>query len=113
MTNLHALDFLIVDSKNDLNVYWTAAGEGTSCCGIAADKSCCNAEKQMTCCQADSSTPGFQGETSTERDAKQSVASQGIVDFNEWAGTNITSFLCERYKLTISQALSKCMPSNL
>jgi arsenite methyltransferase len=102
MTNLHAADLLIVDSKNDLNVYLTAAEDGTSCCGTAAENvsSCCSAEKQAACCKPDrkesccqsgSSTCGCQDKTSKASETKKSVASMGIVDFNEWAGTNITS----------------------
>jgi len=91
-------DLLIVDSKNDLNVYLSAADDGTSCCVTAIENpsSCCSAEKQATCCQPEqkasccqsgSSTCGCQGKTSMASEARKSVASLGIMDLNEWAGS--------------------------
>ncbi|KFY02504.1 hypothetical protein V490_00479 [Pseudogymnoascus sp. VKM F-3557] len=91
-------DPLIVDTKNDLNVYLTAAEDGTSCCGTGAEKasSCCNVEMQVrcckpeqkeSCCQSSSSTCGCQDKTSMASDAKKLAASLGIMDFNEWAGS--------------------------
>jgi hypothetical protein len=124
MTNLHAPDLLIVDSKNDLNVYLTAAEDGTLCCGTAAEKvsSCCSAEKQATCCEPEqkesccqscSSICGCQDKTSIASEAKKLAASLGIIDFNEWAGTNIASSLYYSSRLIVSQAPSKSMPSSL
>jgi len=91
-------DLLIVDSKNDLNVYLTAADDGGSCCGTAVRKSssCCSAEKQATCCSSEqkvsccqpgSSTCGCQDKSLMARETKESVASLGIIDLNEWAGS--------------------------
>ncbi len=102
MADMHAVDLLIVDSKNDLNVYLTAAEDGTSCSGTTVEKisSCSSAEKQEPCCMSDqkntcchsgSSTCGFQDKTSMASEAKNSAASLGIIDFNEWAGTYIAS----------------------
>ncbi|KFY31389.1 hypothetical protein V493_01159 [Pseudogymnoascus sp. VKM F-4281 (FW-2241)] len=91
-------DPLIVDTKNDLNVYLTAGEDGTSCCGTGAEKvsSCCNAEMQArcckpeqkeSCCQPGSSTCGCQDKTSMASEARKLAASLGIMDFNEWAGS--------------------------
>ncbi|KFY67390.1 hypothetical protein V496_01581 [Pseudogymnoascus sp. VKM F-4515 (FW-2607)] len=91
-------DPLIVDTKNDLNVYLTAGEDGASCCGTGAEKvsSCCNAEMQArcckpeqreSCCQSGSFTCGCQDKTSMASDAKKLAASLGIMDFNEWAGS--------------------------
>lgn len=124
MTNLHAPDPLIVDTKNDLNVYLTAAEDGTSCCGTDAEKasSCCNAEMQArcckpeqkeSCCQSSSPTCGCQDKTSMASDAKKLAASLGIMDFNEWAGTNIVSSPYGGSRLIESKARSKSMPSSL
>ncbi|KFY04024.1 hypothetical protein V490_00023, partial [Pseudogymnoascus sp. VKM F-3557] len=77
---------LIVDTKNDLNVYLTAGEDGTSCCGTGAEKasSCCNVEMQVrcckpeqkeSCCQSSSSTCGCQDKTSMASDAKKLAAS--------------------------------------
>ena len=124
MTKSNAPDLLIIDSKNDLNVYLTAAEDGTSCCGTAAEKvsSCCSVEEQATyckldqkqsCCQSGSSTCGCQDKTSMASEAENLAASMGIMDFNEWAGTNITGSLYDCSRLTESQAPSKSMPSSL
>lgn len=91
-------EILIVDSKNDLNVYLTAAEDGTSCCGAAEDKvsSCCSVQKQATCCkpgqkesccQSGSWACNCQDKTSMASEAKKLAASIGIMDFNEWAGS--------------------------
>jgi hypothetical protein len=118
-------DLVIVDSKNDLNVYFTAARDGTSCCGTTAEKvsSCCSAEKQATCCNSEqkesccqSSLSKFscQDETLLASEAKKGAASLGIMDFNEWAGTNIASSpYDDDSRLTESQARSKSMLSSL
>jgi len=69
---------LIVDNKNDLNVYTKAKEDGKSnrCCGQGSDKSCC--EKSPSCCNNEESTPG---------DTVESFKSNfKDIDFNEWAG---------------------------
>jgi hypothetical protein len=45
--------------------------------------------------------------------AKKSVASLGIMDFNEWAGTKIANSSCDGSGLTVSRAPSKSMQSSL
>lgn len=113
MTDLFALDVLIVDSKNDLNVYLTAAEDGSSCCGTVAEKvsSCCSAEKQATCCNPEqnesccksgSSTCSCQDKTSMGSEAKKLVTSLEIMDFNEWAGANIANLPYHGSRLIIS-----------
>lgn len=87
-------DILIVDSKNDLNVYFTAAESGQYCCGteVARDDeqkkeqmlSFCNTEEEQTCCQ-----PGDQRQNDTgsmANEAKSLAAGLGVTEFNEWAG---------------------------
>ena len=46
-------------------------------------------------------------------EAKKLADSLGIMNFNEWAGTNIASSECDGSRLTVSQAPSKSMPSSL
>ena len=121
MTNLHTEDVLIVDSKNDLNVYLTAAEDGKPCCGTATEKvsaccqpekmeSCCEPDQKESCCQSDSSTCGCQDKISMAGAAKLLAASKGFMDFNEWAGTNIASSPYDSSRLTGSQVPSKSMP---
>lgn len=46
--NMFSIDFLILDSQADLNVYLTAAEENTNsncCCCVEADPSGCNSAK--------------------------------------------------------------------
>ncbi|KAH8799752.1 arsenite methyltransferase [Xylogone sp. PMI_703] len=64
-------DVLIVDSKNDLNVY-TSSGEDASCCGERSAVSCC--QKSDSCCSTKGST------------LEKLMAEFKHVDFNEWAG---------------------------
>lgn len=99
-TNSSLLDVLIVDSKNDLNVYCTAAEDKTSCCGTDADKeevspccdtvandSPCKPEEKESCCRADSTACACQNQTSSmAKEAKTLASRSGITDFNEWAG---------------------------
>lgn len=96
-------DVLIVDSKNDLNVYCTAAEAKTSCCGIdtveeeeeapsccstEAKESCCKPEEKESCCGADSSTCACQNQPSSMASEAETLAARlGITDFNEWAGS--------------------------
>ncbi|KAM0420891.1 hypothetical protein ACHAPT_011280 [Fusarium lateritium] len=90
-------DVLIVDSKNDLNVYLTAAEIQAPCCGVntvkggeRANKNCCKPEEKETCCGADSSTCAAtcQNQTNSVAGEANTVAARlGITDFNEWAGS--------------------------
>ena len=95
--DLSPLDLLIVDSKNDLNVFLTAEKAWALCCGTAVEKvsSCNSGENQATqveidqsdtCCQSGSSTSG-QSKTSIVSEVEKSVNSRGIKDLNEFAGT--------------------------
>lgn len=95
-------DVLIVDSKNDLNVYCTAAEAKTSCCGIntveeeeeapsccssKTKENCCKPEEKESCCGADSSTCACQNQPSSMASEAETLAARlGITDFNEWAG---------------------------
>ncbi|TDZ24699.1 Arsenite methyltransferase [Colletotrichum orbiculare MAFF 240422] len=95
-------DVLIVDSKNDMNVYFTAAEAKPSCCGTDTAKeeetspTCCHAkargsgcqpEERESCCGADSSIRASQNQTESMAHEAKTLATQlGITDFNEWAG---------------------------
>ena len=101
-TNWSLPDVLIVDSKNDLNVYLTATETKPSCCGsdavkegkevspccsVEARESCCKPEEKESCCEADSSTCACQNQTSSMANEANTLAARlGITDFNEWAG---------------------------
>ncbi|KAI8648762.1 Methyltranfer-dom domain-containing protein [Fusarium keratoplasticum] len=96
-------DVLIVDSKNDLNVYCTAAEakpsccgtdtveeeeEAPSCCSAETKESCCKPEEKESCCGTNSSTCACQNQTSSMAgEAETLAAGLGITDFNEWAGS--------------------------
>ncbi|QKD57264.2 SAM-dependent methyltransferase UbiE/COQ5 family protein [Fusarium oxysporum Fo47] len=96
-------DVLIVDSKNDLNVYCTASEAKTSSCGIhtveeeeealsccrsKVKESCCKPEEKESCCEADSSTCACQNQTSSMANETNTLAARlGITDFNEWVGS--------------------------
>ncbi|KAK7397981.1 hypothetical protein QQX98_012647 [Neonectria punicea] len=96
-------DVLIVDSKNDLNVYCTAAEAKPSCCGTDAVKeeqdltsccsaetkeSCCKPKEKESCCETNSSTCACPKQTSSMAcEAKTLATRLGITDFNEWAGS--------------------------
>lgn len=85
------LDVLIVDSRNDLNVYMTAADGEASCCGAVTESKCCITDQKETCYQPGSSTCDCQDKTSIAKESQQLAAALGIVDFNEWAGMNIAA----------------------
>jgi arsenite methyltransferase len=89
--NYCAIDVLVVDSKNDLNVYMTGAEGETSCCGAVTENKCCIPEQKETGCQPGSSTCSCQDETSMANETHQLAAALGIVDFNEWAGMMIAA----------------------
>ncbi|RYP47569.1 hypothetical protein DL769_011306 [Monosporascus sp. CRB-8-3] len=94
---------LIVDSKNDLNMYFTAAEAKPSCCGTDAVKeedetpsccsaeakeSCCKHEKKESCCGTNSSTCACHNQTSSMAGEAKTLATRlGITDLNEWAGS--------------------------
>lgn len=96
-------DVLIVDSKNDLNVYFTATKTKPSCCGSDAVKvemevspccseeakeSCCKPEEKQSCCNTNSSACTCQNQTSSMASEAKTLATQlGITDVNEWAGS--------------------------
>ncbi|CAG1996637.1 unnamed protein product [Fusarium graminearum] len=71
-------DILIVDTKSDLNVYFTAQENESSCCGNEQTNSACGAGLS-TCAPHNSSTELADG---------QDILGNrlGIADFNEWAG---------------------------
>lgn len=93
---------LIIDTKNDLNVYLTAADSRPSCCGlnaspVAEESACCSAETpvggcvprqtQQNCCQPSATGCGRRTEEPLlATNAQDAVASLSITDFNEWAG---------------------------
>ncbi|CAF3518618.1 unnamed protein product [Fusarium graminearum] len=72
-------DILIVDTKSDLNVYFTAQENEASCCGNEQTNSACGAGLS-TCAPQNSSTELADG---------QDILGNrlGIADFNEWAGS--------------------------
>lgn len=74
-----------MDSKNDLNVYHTAATTETSCCGPAAEKLPSGCGQNKAGCGA--------GPLATENtlgsESKKLAASLDNLDFNEWAGITI------------------------
>lgn len=72
-------DILIVDTKSDLNVYFTAQENESSCCGNEQTNSACGAGLS-TCAPQNSSTELADG---------QDILGNrlGIADFNEWAGS--------------------------
>ncbi|RYO97316.1 hypothetical protein DL764_007339 [Monosporascus ibericus] len=96
-------DILIVDSKNDLNTYFTAAEAKPSCCGTDAVKeeektssccsaeareSCCKQEEKESCCGTNSSACACNNQTSSMADETKTLATRlGITDLNEWAGS--------------------------
>lgn len=102
VTNWSLPDVLIVDSQNDLNVYFTAAeeeplccgtdavkeeGETPPCCSVDAKESCCKPEEKETCCGTNSSTCACQNQSSSIAGAAKLLSTRlGITDFNEWAG---------------------------
>ncbi|PTD05694.1 hypothetical protein HYE67_003105 [Fusarium culmorum] len=73
------LNILIVDTKSDLNVYFTAHENESSCCGNEQTNSACGAGLS-TCAPQNSSTELADG---------QDILGDrlGIADFNEWAGS--------------------------
>jgi arsenite methyltransferase len=95
-------DVLIVDSKNDLNVYFTATEakpsccgtdavkeeeEAPSCCSAKAKESCCEPEEKVSCCGTNSSSCACQDQTSSMAGEAKTLATRlGITDLNEWAG---------------------------
>ncbi|SPO06211.1 related to arsenic methyltransferase Cyt19 [Cephalotrichum gorgonifer] len=78
-------DAVIVDSKSDLNVYFTAADGTTSCCAPPGDgASCCAPAPDATsCCAPAKDATSCCGVA----DEAKKLASHGITDFNEWAGS--------------------------
>ncbi|RSL89774.1 hypothetical protein CEP51_001099 [Fusarium floridanum] len=101
-------DVLIVDSKNDLNVYFTAVEAKISCCGMDTAEeeeeelsyfsskmreNCCKPEEKESCCEADSSTCACRNQPSSmASEAETQAARLGITDFNEWAGKHTGRF---------------------
>ncbi|KAH0592664.1 hypothetical protein MHUMG1_09657 [Metarhizium humberi] len=97
-------DVLIVDSKNDLNVYCTTAElkpsshpetdamqeerAVPSCCSTGARAICCQPEDKESCCQDNSSSCSCQKQSTSMATQVTTLAGQlGIADFNEWAGS--------------------------
>ncbi|KAF0642285.1 hypothetical protein FPSE5266_04020 [Fusarium pseudograminearum] len=72
-------DVLIVDTKSDLKVYFTAHENESSCCGNEQTNSACGAGLS-TCAPQNSST-----ELADDQDILGDRL--GIADFNEWAGS--------------------------
>lgn len=69
---------MIVDSKNDLNIYTKSEEDEKSnrCCGAGSDSPCC--ERSQSCCN--NAEPANSGAfESPKSDFKH-------IDFNEWAG---------------------------
>lgn len=95
-------DVLIVDNKNDLNVYFTATETKPSCCGSGAVKekkeaspcysvdareSCCKPEEKQSCCRTNSSACTCQNQTSSMASEAKTLATQlEMTNLNEWAG---------------------------
>lgn len=99
-------DILIVDNKSDLNVYFTAEGDGSQGCGPGAnapgDESssccepclgppkqagCCSPEEEDSCCGDQSAKKGQDQDGSFQTGAQKMAADLGYPDFNEWAGS--------------------------
>ncbi|WQF79376.1 Putative Methyltransferase domain-containing protein [Colletotrichum destructivum] len=81
---------LVVDSNSDLNVYFTAAENGTSCCGAGNAQMVPepSPEKTQLGCGGVSSTCCSQdGCNLTPGEAHKQAASLGVTDLNEWAGS--------------------------
>jgi SAM-dependent methyltransferase len=91
-------DILIVDSKSDLNVYFTASehGKQETCCSseqretsqccppdtsAAPSNECCASDKKEACCLP---TPA---ESSLATMAKELTKDMGDIDWNEWVGS--------------------------
>ncbi|KAK2804014.1 hypothetical protein FQN51_002542 [Onygenales sp. PD_10] len=99
-------DVLIVDAKNDLNIYTSALGEvegesngagccaqvkkATSCCAPdqkaeSSDAGCCaSVKKQASCCGPDQTAPKEGGSGIFSESFKNEFKD---IDFNEWAGS--------------------------
>ncbi|CAG8978338.1 hypothetical protein HYALB_00005924 [Hymenoscyphus albidus] len=73
-------DLLIVDSKNDLNVYHTAVSDDSSCCGPVAPAGC--GQSKAGCGQV-----SLPQENTLGSESKKLVASLENLDFNEWAAS--------------------------
>lgn len=117
-----------MDSKNDLNVYRTAAEDKPSTSGIDAIReeqdalSCCSAETRKTCCKLDekesccgtkTSTCACQTRTSSMGDEAKTMASRlDIRDLNEWAGKYTGHLAGRRSSSNHLQARSMCMLSS-
>ncbi|KAM0420122.1 hypothetical protein ACHAPD_003691 [Fusarium lateritium] len=71
-------DVLIVDTKSDLNVYFTAHENGSSCCGNEEAASTCSVASPA--CGSQIFATGFGNDQGIRSDRL------GIADFNEWAG---------------------------
>ncbi|RYO93570.1 hypothetical protein DL766_003942 [Monosporascus sp. MC13-8B] len=87
-------DILIVDNKNDLNMYFTAADavkeeeKTPSRCTAEAKASCCNHEEKGLCCGTHSLACACHNQTSSmAAEAKTLAPRLGITDLNEWAGS--------------------------
>jgi hypothetical protein len=127
-TNWSLPDVLIVDSKNDLNVYLTATETKPSCCGsdavkegkevspccsVEARESCCKLEEKQSCCRTNSSACTCQNQTSSVASEVKTLATQlGITDLNEWAGKDTGRLASQRSPTDPSQAPSRCMLSS-
>jgi hypothetical protein len=127
-TNWSLPDVLIVDSKNDLNVYLTATEakpsccgsdavkeekEVSSCCNAEAKESCCKPEEKQTCCRTNSSACTCQNQTSSmASEAKTLVTQLGITDLNEWAGKDNGRLASQISPTNSSQVPSRCMLSS-
>lgn len=105
------LDTLIIDSKNDLNVYKGLGEDGTevSCCGTKVPAteqapSCCgtkaSAKKQASCCgvksapQSESKGTCCSTESDQGNDPSILSARYADMDFNEWVGKFLNRMLC-------------------
>ncbi|KZL87538.1 sam-dependent methyltransferase coq5 family protein [Colletotrichum incanum] len=84
---------IILDSKSDLNVYYTALGDETSCCGTKdyskskGEESCVLKEKVLSCGASSSICAQQEDDHLTPSEAKEQATSLGVTDLNEWAGS--------------------------
>lgn len=127
-TNWSLPDILIVDNKNDLNVYFTATEtklpcfgsdavkeekEVPPCCSAEAKESCCKPEEEQLCCNTNSSACTCQNQTSSMASEAKTLATQlGVTDLNEWAGKDTRRFASQRLRANAPQAPSRCMLSS-
>lgn len=99
---MRSTDLLIVDTKHDLNVYFSTEESDLACCGetpaAKAAPSCFSTRQTGESCKTIEARPGSGSSTysshqqngSMPNKARQLAAGLGITDLNEWAGKQAT-----------------------